>query len=518
MKLKDLLRSLDILETRNVNMDLDIEGIACHSTKVEPGFIYVAIKGYITDGHKYIEQALSKGAVTLIVEEFNDELDGFCQVKVQNSRKALSRLSSNFYDNPTEKTKVVGVTATNGKTTTTFILDYIYTKAGYKTGMVGSVLSKTGKRTELASLTTPESLHLQCLFSEMVEENVDRAVMEASSSALELYRVNDVDYDIVSFNNFSREHIDQHGSFERYWEVKSSLIRDAKPEAIAVLNVDNEKIASLITDTCAKVVTISVDCDEGMINCKNLKLVKGRGVFDIVIKDNINLGDLVIDKGSFQVELKIPGYHSVENAMMAIAIALADGVDRDIIVESLKEFGGVERRFEFIYENEFTIIDDHFANIKNINSTLGTIADMDKNKVHIAYAIRGNRGVTVNRENAQALMDWKEKLGIEEVIATRSLGSVGDKDAVSSEEESVFREVLDDAGIKYRIFDTIKEAIETILEKSEKDDIVLLAGCQGMDRGARIAFDYIHRKNPDLDSIDLYKPLTKRVAEEGFIL
>ncbi len=518
MKLKDLLRSLDILETRNVLEDLDIEGIACHSAKVKPGFIYVAIKGYIADGHKYIGQALSKGAIALIVEEFNYELDGVSQIKVHNSRKALSRLSSSFYGNPTKKTKVVGVTATNGKTTTTFILDHIYTKAGYKTGIIGSVFSKTGKRTELASLTTPESLDLQCIFAEMIEEKVDRAVMEASSSALELYRVNDVDFDIVSFNNFSREHIDQHGSFERYWEVKSSLIRDVKPEAVAVLNVDNEKIASLVTNTHAKVVTISVNKGTGMINCKNLKLVKGRGVFDVVIKDDIVLGDLAIEKGSFHIDLRIPGYHSVENAMMAIAIALVDGVGKGIIVESLKEFGGVERRFEFIYENEYTIIDDHFANIKNINSTLETIADMDKNKVHIVYAIRGNRGVTVNRENAQALVNWKEKLGIEEIIATRSMGSVGEKDTVSSEEENVFREVLDKSGLEYTIYDTIKEAIETILEKSEKDDIVLLAGCQGMDRGAKIAFDHIHRNNPDLDPLDLYGPLTKRVSEEGYIL
>lgn len=518
MKLKELMKSLDFIEARNLDQEMEIEGIAYHSARVEPGFIYVAIRGYVTDGHLYIGQALERGASAIVLEEFSEAYGQASQIRVEDSRRALSRLGSAFYDNPSRKMKVIGVTATNGKTTTTFILDHIFEMAGLRTGLVGSVIAKVGKRTELASLTTPESLDLQRIFWEMAQERMDRAVMEVSSSALELSRVNDIDYDIVSFNNFSREHIDQHGSYERYWEVKSSLIRDAKPEAVAVLNVDDERIRTLVDMTKAQVVTISVYGKGGMISCSNLKLVKGRGTFDLVIEDDIHLSNSTISKGSFHVELRIPGYHSVENAMMAIAIALVDGVGQDLIMEALKDFGGVERRFEFIYENHFTIIDDHFANIKNINSTLGTIADMHRNKVHIAYAIRGNRGVTVNRENAQALVHWKDRLGIDEIIATRSIGSVTWKDEVSQDEERVFREVLDQAGLEYMIYDTLEEAIGVTLEKSEKDDIVLLAGCQGMDMGAGIALKHIYQSNPDMDQEELFKPLRKRVSEGGFPL
>ncbi|MCR3955382.1 MAG: UDP-N-acetylmuramyl-tripeptide synthetase [Gudongella sp.] len=518
MKLKELLKSLDFIEARNLDIALEIEGIACHSARVSPGFIYVAIKGYVTDGHMYIGQALEGGASVVVLEEFSDDFGQVCQIRVKDSRKALSRLSSEFYGNPSQRMKVIGVTATNGKTTTTFILDHIFEMAGFRTGLIGSVLAKTGKRTELASLTTPESLDLQRIFSEMVQEKMDRTVMEVSSSALELSRVNDIDYDIVSFNNFSREHIDQHGSYERYWEVKSSLIRDAKPGAVAVLNVDDERIRTLVDRTEAQVVTISVYGEGGMISCSNLKLNKGRGSFDVVIEKEIVLPQRTISKGSFHVDLRIPGYHSVENAMMAIAIALVDGVDTGLIKDALMDFGGVERRFEFVYENQFTIIDDHFANIKNINSTLGTIADMHRNKVHIAYAIRGNRGVTVNRENAESLVNWKDKLGIEGIIATRSIGSVTWKDKVSEEEEQVFREVLDLAGLEYVIYDTLEEAIQVTLEKSGEDDIVLLAGCQGMDRGAGIALEHIHKANPQIDEEELFKPLKRRVSEGGFLL
>jgi UDP-N-acetylmuramoyl-L-alanyl-D-glutamate--2,6-diaminopimelate ligase len=518
MKLKELLKSLDFIEARNINEEMDIEGIAYHSARVKPGFIYVAIRGYVTDGHKYIGQALDGGATVVVLEEFSEEYGQVCQIRVKDSRKALSRLAGEFHGNPSRSMKVIGVTATNGKTTTTFILDHIFEKAGLETGLIGSVLAKTGKRTELASLTTPESLDLQRIFSEIAQEKMDRAVMEVSSSALELSRVKDIDYDIVSFNNFSREHIDQHGSYERYWEVKSSLIRDAKPEAVAILNIDDERIRTLVDKTEAEVVTISVYGGGGMISCSNLKLVRGRGQFDVVVENDIALPQGRIRKGSFHVDLRIPGYHSVENAMMAIAIALVDGVEREMIVDALKEFGGVERRFEFIYENHFTIIDDHFANIKNINSTLGTIADMHRNKVHIAYAIRGNRGVTVNGENAEALVNWKDRLGLECIIATRSIGSVGWKDEVSKEEEKVFRDVLDKAGLDYVIYDTVEESIRTTLEKAGEDDIVLLAGCQGMDSGAGIALEYIHSTNPDIDEEKLFKPLKRRVSEGAFLL
>lgn len=518
MKILDLINRLDIIQTKNYDENLLIKGIAFHSLKVEEDYIYVAIKGYIVDGHSFIEEAIKRGAKALLVEEFVQTKDQICQIKVSNTREALSIVSSNFFDNPSKKLRTVGITATNGKTTTSFLLDEIYNIAGLKTGLIGSVIAKIEDEVRVSVLTTPESLELQDLFYKMEKVKVDRAIMEVSSSALELYRVNDIDFDIVSFNNFSREHIDQHGSFENYWQIKSSLIRDAKQDAVAVLNIDNEKIRSLIKNTRAKVVDYSINTDYGSIQCCNLKLVGGRANFNVKIKEDIVLQSGRIKKDSFHVKLKIPGYHSVENAMAAIVISLVDNIPVEIIQKGLNEFAGVERRFEFIYERDFIIIDDHFANIKNINSTLETLADMDKNKVIVVYAIRGNRGVTVNRENAQALVDWKDKLGIDSIIATKSIGDVGNKDKVTKEEEEVFREVLDKSDLNYVIYESLEEAITRALAKVENEDLVLLAGCQGMDHGARLAFDYLYSNDPGLDKNELYKPLLKRVSEKGLIV
>jgi len=511
MKLKEIVNILKIEECSNIN-NIDIEGIAYHSAEVSEGYIYVAIKGYITDGHKYAKDAVKNGAVAIIVEDIIDDIY-VPQLRVSNSRIALSRISAAFYDYPTKGMQIIGVTATNGKTTTTYMLNQIYEEYGYKTGLVGSVMNKVGENFTPAQLTTPESLDLQKIFFDMKQEDVQKAFMEVSSSALELYRVNDVKFDIVSFNNFTREHIDQHGSFEKYWEAKSSLFTKAKSGSYALLNIDDEKIAQLVDKTQAHVIPFSTRTDEGLIYCKDLQLIKGRAEFLVVIKDSYKAFGKVIDSNEFKISLGVPGLHSVENAMVAISIALTDGIPVDIIQKGLKDFAGVERRFEYIYERDFTIIDDHFANLRNINVSLETLSQLRRNKLHLIYAIRGNRGITVNKENAEVLVSWKDELNLEEIIATKSIGSVTNKDKVSDQEEKIFKEIIEKAGIKLHIFDTLKEAINYGLMTIEKDDVVLLAGCQGMDGGAKIALEYLHEMNPDLKMDELYKPLRSRVAE-----
>lgn len=511
MKISELIKQLEHYEIINYNEDFDVEGIAYHSKKATHNSVYVAIKGFLTDGHKYIEDAMQNGAKAAVVEDFIDA--NIMQIRVKDSRKSLSSISDIYYSSPTKKMRVIGITATNGKTTTSFLVENILRNAKIEAGLLGSVLNKLGNKIEVSELTTPESLDLQRNFSILKNQNINTCVMEVSSSALELKRVNDVDFDIVSFANLAREHIDQHGSFENYWMAKSSLIKNAKKGAIAILNVDYERIASLKFNTMANVITFTINGNDADILCENVKLVGGRAKFSVNIRNDINLENLVIKKDNFDVELKIPGYHSIENAMASICISLAYGINKEIIIKTLRQFKGVERRFEFIYEGDFLIIDDHFANLKNINSTLESISDMDKKNFHIVYAIRGNRGPTVNRENAKALISWKEKLGLKKIIATRSIGSVTSKDEVKPIEEEVFREEIFNSGLSLEIYDTLHDAIKKALDEVQKGDIILLAGCQGMDMGAKIALDIISQKDSTIDKSKLYEPIKDRVLD-----
>ncbi|MBS4538806.1 UDP-N-acetylmuramyl-tripeptide synthetase [Clostridium sp. D2Q-11] len=510
IKLNRLLNSIDIIESWN-SINLDISGIAYHSKKVKPGNVFVCIKGYKTDGHRYIMSAVANGATAIIVEEYQEGWD-IPQYRVENSRKALAAISSEFYNNPSKDMKIIGITATNGKTTTSFMTDAILSAQGYNTGLIGTVASKFADSIIPSTLTTPESLDLQNYFYQMKKHNISHVTMEVSSSALELNRVDKVDFDIVTFNNISREHIDLHGSFEEYFNAKASLIKNAGPNKWAILNIDSPKLKSLINETNANVLTFGVESKEGHLVCKDLDISTGRAEFTVKIQKPFKVGKTHYKQTEFRIRLSVPGYHSVYNSMVAIAIGLLFEVPISTIQQSLKDFYGVERRFQFIFEDNFKIIDDHFANVGNIDVTLGTLQRMVYKDLSLVYAIRGSRGTTVNRENAETIAKWAPKLGLKEIIVTLSKSHVTEKDKVTTEELSVFKEVMKKAGIKVYLHEELVDAIKQGLSQANDSDVVLLAGCQGMDYGAHTVLNLIHKMRPDINKTLLYKPLVNRVA------
>lgn len=510
VKLEELLQAIEVRQAFN-DKDLYIKGIAYHSQKVTEGHLFVCIRGYKTDGHKYLSQAVEKGAVAAIVEEYQEGVD-VPQYLVDNGRMALAQLGAHFYGHPSEKMKMIGITATNGKTTTTYMTNAILEKDGIKTGLIGTVSIKIDDSLIPSVLTTPESLDLQNYLKQMVDRKVSHVCMEVSSAALEAHRVEGVDFDIVTFNNISREHIDAHGSFEKYVAAKSSLIRNASEKAVAVLNLDDSYSAALVNETKAQVITFGVESKEGHLYCKNLDLSTGRARFTVEILKPFKVNDLEYVPSQFDIELAVPGLHSVHNSMVAITVSLLCGVPISTIQDTLKTFAGVERRFEFIYEDDFKIIDDHFANTGNINVTLQTLNYMKYKKLHLVYAIRGDRGPTVNQENAEAIVEWASKLGLDEIIATKSISHVTAKDKVTDEEERVFLEVMSEAGIKVNLYEELPDAISHSLANVEPDDLILLAGCQGMDYGAEIALQQLSKIKVDIPKGKLFFPLSTRVA------
>lgn len=510
IRLYDLLKSINIIESLH-EADIDIKGIAYHSGKVREGFLFIAIKGYKTDGHKYIHQAIENGAAAVVVEDIQSDI---CipQFKVEDSRKALAALSDAYYGHPTRYLKVIGITATNGKTSSSFMTNSILEKAGLKTGIIGTVMTKFGNYIEPSILTTPESLDLQRYFSQMRAQDVTHAVMEVSSSALELKRVEYVDFDIVTLNNIGREHIDLHGSFENYYNAKASLIRNARETSWAVLNLDCPYSCRLAEETKANVLTYGIKDRSGHITIDDLDLSTGRGNFKVIINKPIRAENNEYKPQKFDISLSVPGYHSVYNSLVAISIGILCGIEIPVIQSAINSFKGVERRFQIIYDRGFKIIDDHFANPGNINVTLETISMMDYNRLHLIYAIRGSRGVTTNRENAEAIAKWAKKLNLKEIIGTLSRSNVMEKDRVTKEELEVFLEVMEENNIKVRIYDELRDAISYGLSNVSKNDIVLLAGCQGMDYGAKIALEELHRLRPDIDKRELFEALKNRIA------
>lgn len=504
--LKELLTNIEKADI-TCDEDIDIESIEYYSKNVKKGSLFVCVRGYKADGHDYILEAIRRGAAAIVVEKFQQNCN-IPQIRVKNCRHALAALAAAFYDKPSEAMKIIGITATNGKTTTSFMINSILESNGYKTGLIGTVKIKCGNYSEISKLTTPESLDLQRYFSEMKKNNVSHVTMEVSSAALALNRVDEVDFDIVSLHNISREHIDFHGSFQDYFNSKASLIKNAKSNQWAILNLDCPYSASLENETKARVITFGIEKNSGHFYCRNLGLSSGRAKFTVEIRKNIEGLEHIPKK--FRIELAVPGYHSVYNSMVAIITALICKVPINIIQENLKNFKGVERRFEFIYEGDFKIIDDHFANSGNINVTLETLKYMHYKKLQLVYAIRGNRGLTVNRENAQTIVKWAKELDLKEITATLSKNHVSEKDTVQTEEAEIFKRVMHSAGIKVHMYEELTDAIEYGISKTRNGDVLLLAGCQGMDFGAEIALEKLYQLKPYLSKDKLFETIKYR--------
>ncbi|NLY19813.1 MAG: UDP-N-acetylmuramoylalanyl-D-glutamate--2,6-diaminopimelate ligase [Tissierellia bacterium] len=511
MILKNLLEEVKYEgSNKDLDLNLDIANLAYHTDDVVDGSMFIAIKGLVTDGHKYISVAKEKGAVAVMVEEYTE--DDILQIKFSNIREAMADIAQVFYNYPEKEMYKIGITATNGKTTTSFMTNAILREAGIKTGIIGTVEISYDDVLIPSLLTTPESVEMQKHMRGMIEHGIKDLVMEVSSSGMESLRVRNINYDIVTFNNFSREHIDQHGSFEKYWESKSSLIRNAKEDAVAILNMDEEKISTLVNETKAKVLTYSLDNQDYDFGIENLDISTGIANYDFVVNRDIELKDRTIKKGKFNVQLNIAGYSSVMNSVVAIIIGLVRGIDSEVIVRSLKKFGGVERRFEMIYNHDFKIIDDHFANMRNIEVTLSTLMNMDYNNLKMVYGIRGNRGLTLNGENAEAMCIWLKKLGVNRILATSSVDTVGPKDTVSSDEYDIFMKIMGEADIEIDYHDRLDETVKQALSEVNDGDILLLAGCQGIDPAGRMALEFLAEgKDEDTRKIIL-DPIKDRVC------
>lgn len=504
----------DLLSGTNLNLNLPIEnpeitGICNNSTRVKPGNIFVAIKGYKFDGHDFIDMAIENGASAIVAEQ---KLSASVPViQVNDGRIALAELSKVWYQHPTDKMKMIGVTASNGKTTTAFMIDHILSSYFYTTGLIGTVVVRDGKSAVSANLTTPDSQELYQWLGRMRDNNCSHVTMEVSSAGQEQHRVHGISYDIATFNNLSREHIDLHGSFEKYFAEKSKLIRNLPASSVAILNADVPLILGLREQTAASSISYSLKDNPADIQIKDIDLSTGAANFKYVIPRNVS-GDHPLPSCNLDVSLKVLGLHNVYNASVAITVAKLCGVPDEEILAALADFTGVERRFQLIYDREFKIIDDHFANAGNIDITLETLGLMKYRKLQLLIAIRGNRGSIVNGENAETVVRWIDKLPLAQMITTDSVEFVDELDTVSDEERTTFHGILDEAGIEYTHIPKLTDAIKAVLTSVQPEDVVLLGGCQGMDHAAHVIIPMVAERHADQEQEDVLKILKDRVA------
>ncbi len=461
MELSRLINSIRAISVTGEVERKDISGIEYDSRRVRSGSIFVAIKGFSTDGHRYIQQAISNGAVVVVVEDDtsipNDLIkhQRLTKIYVENSRTALAALAHAYYKEPSEKLKILGITGTNGKTTTTFIIKYILESLGHKTGLVGTIANYIGSEQIESSLTTPESSDLMKLLFDMHQAGCEYAVMEVSSHSLQLGRVSALNFTGALFSNITSDHLDFHGTFDNYLAAKKILFDNLKEEAFAVYNCDDPSSAKLIGDCGA------MKSSYGTASSADFRLSD--------IKFDMRGTDFTINSssGNYSVHVPLVGAFNAYNAACAFTAVTRLGIDPVESVKLLASVPHVPGRFEIVRKNEKYAIVDYSHTADSLEKTLQNIREIvgKSRKVYTVFGCGGDRDATKRPIMGKIASDLSDH-----VVITNDNPRSEDPEKIIND---IKRGITKDNYVS--IVDR-EDAIKHAIKESEKDAIILIAG------------------------------------------
>jgi UDP-N-acetylmuramoyl-L-alanyl-D-glutamate--2,6-diaminopimelate ligase len=494
MKLKEILNGVEILKTKG-DMDLEITNLGSDSRKLAYGALFFAIKGFTLDGTKFIDSSKENGAVAVVVESDFDMAnckEGLTYVKVDNIRYALAICADNLYDHPSKKLKVIGVTGTKGKTSSTFMIKSILEKHGYKVGLIGSIAVYIGnEELEITDRTTPESFVIQKYLAKMVEEKVDIAIVEVSSQAMVLNRVTGVQFDATLFTNLTEDHISpkEHKDMEDYFNAKLSLM---KLSPYIVTTLDNEytaRIPHLIKDT--KITTFGIK-EKSDITAKNIRPTNSGSVFT-----------LVKDGEEIDVSVSIPGDYMVMNALGAIGISSYFGATVEDFKKGLSDVKVLGRSEMVPNKLGLTIMIDYAHTPSSLQAILETVKPHTKGRVICTWGVGGDR-------------DAAKRPIMGEISGRLADYTVLTSDQVRTEEPmKILKEI--EVGLKkvtnqYSIILNRTEAIRFSIKMANKDDIIVIPGL-----GNDLYIEFNGVKYPYNERTVIHDIIEEMITEEGKI-
>ena len=452
MKLETLLENIKVMKVYG-RIDVDIQGIQYDSRRVKQGEVFVCIRGFKVDGHEFAAGAVRNGASAVVVENRLELPDSVTQIVVENGREALAKISAQFYGHPSNDFNLIGVTGTNGKTSTTFLIKKILEKASHKVGLIGTIENRIGDRVLQADRTTPESLELQGLFNDMKNEKVHSVVMEVSSHSLDLHRVDECQFKVGVFTNLTQDHLDFHGTMENYLHAKSKLFTKCEK---GIINIDDPASQYIINQATCEVITYGID-KKADLQASNIQIDATGVSFDVTVENKV-----------YSIDFKTPGKFSVYNALAALSVCYILGVPMDIVKAGLEEIEGVAGRCESIQTyKEFAVIIDYAHTPDGLENILSTVNEFAKGRKITVFGCGGDRDRTkrpIMGEIAAKLSDF--------IIITSD-------NPRSEEPESIIDEI--EVGVKQvgkpyiRITDR-KDAIGYAIQMAEKDDVITIAG------------------------------------------
>lgn len=458
MKLHTLLSHLHMLVPFQ-GENPEISSIENDHRKVQKGSLFICIKGYTVDGHDFAPAAVEKGAAAVLAERPLSL--PVPVVVVENTRRAMAVLADAFYGHPSHKIHLVGITGTNGKTTTSHLIEKIFADAGYRTGLIGTMYVRIGNEVLETKNTTPESLTLQKIFHRMVESGVEKAVMEVSSHALTEGRVYGTDFDIAVFTNLTQDHLDYHRTMEEYKKAKGLLFSRLgntynydRPK-FAVLNADDPASKEYMMLTSAHIITYGIE-QKAALQAENIRLSAKGTEFD-----------LLSPFGKNHVSLKLVGKFSIYNVLAALGAAIVSKIPLESAIKSVESVDGVAGRFELVdCGQDFTVIVDYCHTPDSLENVLKTIKQFAKRKIFVVVGCGGDRDKTKRPRMAKIACAYGDK-------------AIFTSDNPRSEDPAQIIKDMEAGVPDQNNYETIvdrKKAIEYAIRLAKTDDIVLIAG------------------------------------------
>ena len=430
-----------------------ITGIEHDSRKITAGNLFVCMEGVHFDGHNFINSAAEKGAVAILTTHEDIKLpENISALVVPDMQKTLAVIVPYFYDFPAKKMRVIGITGTNGKTTTTYLIRAILMQAGYKVGLIGTIQMMIGEEIFPVHNTTPNVIDLQKTFSEMLSKNVDYVVMEVSSHAIAENRIAGIDFNVAVFTNLTQDHLDYHKTMENYRDTKAKLFAMAKD--FVVVNVDDAAGAVMLDNTTCKKITYSVE-NNSDFRAENVDIHAGGTSFSV---------------GNLNLNLHLTGKFNVYNALSAVAVASGENISTDTIKAALEAFKSVSGRFERVFADiPFTVIVDYAHTPDGVKNVIETARQIVKNKIITVFGCGGDRDNTKRPIMGRLAAELSDI-----VIATSDNPRTENPESILREIEVGIKEKI--GGKQYECILDRKTAIFRAVEIATAGDIVLILG------------------------------------------
>lgn len=460
-----LLSCVQGLEYKIIKGDTngEVKGVAFDSREVKSGFIFVAVEGFKVDGHDFIQKAIENGATTIVISKDIDLefIKAQTVVKVSDSRVALAYISARFYENPTEKMNLIGITGTNGKTSISYFVKSILDSLSEKTGVIGTMGTWIGAQKIDTPNTTPESLTVQKICADMVNEDVKYCIMEVSSHALDLHRVSFCQFQSGIFTNLTPDHLELHKDMAQYFHAKEKLFY--MTEKVNVINIDDPYGRKLYEDLCMK----------RDVECLSYGLKEDADVHakDIEHFADYSLYKAVTPNGDISIRVNIPGEIYIYNTLAVVAWAISENIDFKVIAKGIDALKGVKGRFETVYQDEDNKVVVDFAHTEDgLEKALDTLRPFVKGRLLLVFGVYA----------APGLIGLDKRVAMGKVAAEKSDFAYITSDNPKEQDP---QKIIDDVVASFekysRQFTTIvdrKVAIEHALESMVPGDVLLIAG------------------------------------------